>query len=133
MSVEPFSATRRLSWVEKWPRRGALTAEDRPHNGSFDLCADFGYDRQEADRMMSEALGRTITAEEDDPLAWVARLPIPDDYTKDARGRMYAPSNGHGLAANPLVLTLILWRAPRTMSQFLQELISGAPPTVAHP
>lgn len=133
--VEPFSAARRLSWVDyrDVAEVGAIAlTEDRLRNGSFDLCADFGYDRHDVARIMSEALGRTITAEEADPLAWVARLPIPDDYTKDALGRMYAYYDGHGLAGNPLVLTAILGRAPRTMSQFLQDLISGAP-TVAHP
>ena len=81
---------------------------------------------------MSQALGQDIAAGESDPKDWLARLPIPDAYTKGALARMYAYYDTHGLVGNPLVLTAILGREPRSMLQFLRDLIDGTP-TVAHP
>ena len=94
----------------------ALT-EDRLRNGSFDLCADFGYDRHDVARVMGEALGHDVAAQESNPKDWLARLPINDEYTKGALARMYEYYDKHGLVGNPLVLTAILGREPHRFSQ----------------
>ncbi len=133
--AEPFSAERRLSWVDyrDVAEIGAIAlTEDRLRNGTFDCCADYGYSRHDVVRIMSQALGETVVAVESDPQEWVARLPIPDPYTKGALSRMYTYYDRHGLVGNPTVLKAILGREPRSLHQFLCDLIAGTP-TVAHP
>lgn len=133
--IEPFSAARRLSWVDyrDVAEVGAIAlTEDRLRNGSFDLCADYGYDRTDVARIIGEALGHPVEAREADPKEWLAKLPIPDDYTRGALARMYDYYDKHGLVGNPLVLEAVLKREPRSMHQYLRDLIEGTP-TVAHP
>lgn len=134
--TEPFSAAKRLSWVDyrDVAEVGAIALTgDALRNANFDLCADFGHDRHEVARVMSEVLGKTITAGETDAGEYLARLPLPDDgYTKGALARMYDYYDKHGLVGNPLILKTVLGREPRSMHQFFRDLIAGTP-TIAHP
>ena len=134
--AEPFSATKRLSWVDYRDvaeiAARALTGDDL-RDATFDLCADFGYDRHDVARIISEVLGYTVTAGEKNAEEWLERLPLPDDgYTKGALARMYDYYDKHGLVGNPLVLKAVLGREPRSMHDFLRDLVAGTP-TVAYP
>ena len=132
--AEPFSASRRLSWVDYRDvaevGAEALTG-DRLRNGTFELCADYGLDRNDVARIMSEVLGSTVEAGERDPETWLAGLPLPDDgYTRGALARMYAYYDRHGLVGNPITLRAVLGREPRSMADFLRDLLADVP-TVA--
>lgn len=129
--AEPFSAARLLSWVDyrDVAEVGAIAlTSDRLRNATFDLCADAGRDRHEVARIMSEVLGYRIEAGERDAESWLAALPLPDDgYTQDALARMYAYYDKHGLVGNPITLRAVLGREPRTMQDFLRDLVADVP------
>ena len=134
--TEPFSATKRLSWVDYRDvaeiAAVALTS-DHLRNATFDLCADFGHDRHDVAGIMSEVLGYTVSAGEKNAEEWLSRLPLPDDgYTKGALSRMYGYYDKHGLVGNPIILRTVLGREPRTMRDFLLDLVAGTP-TIAYP
>lgn len=132
--AEPFSADVPLSWVDyrDVAEVGAIALTgDRLRNGTFDLCADAGRNRHEVARIMSEVLGYSVEAGERDAESWLAALPLPDDgYTMGALARMYAYYDKHGLVGNPIMLRTVLGREPRSMQDFLRDLVANVP-TVA--
>ena len=134
--VEPFSAASRLSWVDYRDVAEVATialTEDRLRNGTFDLCADAGYDRNDVARIMTEVLGHPVMPEESGVEEWLSCRPMPDDgYTKGVVIEMYNYYDRHGLVGNPLILKALLGREPRSLHQFLRDLLAGVP-TIAHP
>ena len=135
--AEPFSEARRLSWVDYRDVAEVATialTEDRLRNGTFDLCADGGYDRSDVVRIMAEVLDRPVAAERSDVEEWLACRPMPDDdgYTKGSVVKMYDYYDRHGLVGNPLILRTLLGREPRSLHQFLRDLQAGVP-TIANP
>jgi uncharacterized protein YbjT (DUF2867 family) len=88
----------------------ALT-EDRLTFGTYELCADGALDRTEVAALMSEVLGRTITAGRSS-----------SGNSPPAMKTMFEWYDTHGLLGNALVLRSILGREPRTLRAYFEEL-----------
>lgn len=129
---EPFSNKSKLSHVDYRDVAEvaaiALT-EERLINGTFELCADSGFCREEVVVMMSELLGYSVSAEQPDFESFIAGLPLPNDggYTSDALKKMFTYYDKYGLVGNPLTLKMVLGREPRTMREFFRDLIEDIP------
>ena len=133
--AEPFSQTARLARVDY--RDVAEVAaiafvEDRLVDGTFELCADGGLNRDEVAATISEVVGRQIKAASPNFEAWLEMAKMkPDDGQKAMLAAMYAYYDRHGLSGNPLTLRAILGREPRSLRQFFADLAAGAPVTAA--
>ena len=127
--AEPFSNAMKLSRVDYRDVAEVVAiglTEDRLVNGTFELCADGGLDRCEVAAVMSDVLGREVKAEAIDIDTWLARTNLPqDDYSRNARAKMYEYYDTHGLVGNTLTLTAILGREPVSLRQFLIDLNTG--------
>ena len=105
----------------------ALT-EDTLSYGTFELCAPGMIDRVGLAAIMSEALGRPITAAEPSFEEWARRSAIPDGPTRNGFERMFAKYDAEGFpGGNALVLRAILGREPRSLRQYVNELVRQLP------
>ena len=81
-------------------------------------------DTYETAEIVSEVLGRTVTAVQI-PLDQFASQ-LPEGHFRDGMRRMMARYDKHGLpGGNPLVLRSILGREPRSLKDYFRELASG--------
>jgi uncharacterized protein YbjT (DUF2867 family) len=136
--AEPFSNDTRLARVDYRDVAEvaaiALT-EDRLVNGTFELSADGGLTRYEIVAIIGEVLGRRVEARSVDIDTWLASSDLPQHgYAREARARLYNYLDSHDMVANPLVLTAILGREPRSLADFFTDLTatnrrSDTPPT----
>jgi uncharacterized protein YbjT (DUF2867 family) len=121
---QPYSLSSKMCWVDYRDvaevAAMAMTGDELSY-GTFELCAPGNLDSYETAEILSEVLGRPITA---------ARLPV-DQFTSrlpagtfhDGMTRMLDHYDRHGLpGGNPLVLRAILGREPRTISDYFREL-----------
>ncbi len=131
--AEPFSAASRISRVDY--RDVAEVAamaftEDRLVNGTFELCADAGHDRVEMADAISAVLERRIEAAAPDFDTWMAQAKLPyDEHQTEELAAMYAYYDRYGLLGNPLTLRAVLEREPRSIGQFLADLVAGTKTT----
>ena len=103
----------------------ALTS-DKLDYGTFELCAPGMVDRVELARIMSQALGRTITPREVTFEEWAKQAHIPDGPFRDGMERMYADYAQYGFpGGNALVLRAVLNREPRSLESFFKEQVQG--------
>jgi uncharacterized protein YbjT (DUF2867 family) len=121
---QPYSASSKMCWVDYREvaevAAMAMTGDELSH-GTFELCARGNLDSYEVAEILSEVLGRPITA---------AHLPadqfislMPEGTFRDGMTRMLTHYDRHGLpGGNPLVLRAILGREPRTISDYIREL-----------
>ncbi|MBD6620822.1 NAD-dependent epimerase/dehydratase family protein [Komarekiella sp. 'clone 1'] len=102
----------------------ALT-EEKLDYGTFELCASGMVNRVELAAMMSEAIGHTIEAGESSFDEWAQAAHIPAGSSREeGMKKMYADYNQYGFpGGNALVLRAILEREPRTLQQYIQELV----------
>lgn len=99
----------------------ALTS-DKLDYGTFELCAPGMLNRIELTQLMSEVIGRTITAVEITFDEWVRQAHIPEGTFRDGMQRMYADYAQYGFpGGNALVLRAVLGREPRTLKDFFKE------------
>ena len=102
----------------------ALTG-DRLGYGTFELCAPGMVNRVELAAMMSEAIERTIEAGEPSFDEWAQTARIPSGSRREGMRTMYADYDQYGFpGGNALVLQAILEREPRTLRQYIQELVN---------
>lgn len=100
----------------------ALTGDELSY-GTFELCAPGNQDTYQVASIISEVLGREITAVQTPLDEFSAQL--PEGSFRDGMTRMMAHYDRHGLpGGNPLVLRAILGREPRTLRDYFQELAS---------
>lgn len=121
--AEPWSTETRFSRVDyrDVAEVAALAlTEDRLLYGTFELCAPGWLDRHAVAALMGEALGRKIRAERLDPTT------LGDEAAP--MQPMFAHYDRVGLRGNPLTLTAILGREPRTLRAYLAELAAGDAP-----
>ncbi|MEG9438536.1 NmrA family NAD(P)-binding protein [Edaphobacter sp. HDX4] len=116
---EPWSNDTRFSRVDY--RDVAEVAaiaptEDRLLFGTFELCADGVLNRYDIAALMSDVLGRIVTAKKIDP---------PSEGGNAKLARMFAWYDKHPLLGNATTLRAILGREPRTLQAFLQDLNGG--------
>lgn len=96
--------------------------------GTFELCAPGMVDRVDIAHLISDAIGRTITAGEVDVQRWAATAPIPPGPFRDGLIAMNIHYDRYGLAGgNALVLRAALDREPRTLRQYFAELAAANP------
>lgn len=102
----------------------ALTG-DKLSFGTFELCSPGMVNRVELAALMSEALGHTIEAGEPAFEEWVQTAQIPDGVIRESLERMYANYDRYGFpGGNSLVLQAILGREPRSLKQYIYELVN---------
>ncbi|WP_428488356.1 NmrA family NAD(P)-binding protein [Rhodopila sp.] len=133
--AEPFSSTARIARVDYRDVAEvaaiALT-EDLLLNGTFELSADGGQNREQVAATASQVSGRTIKAAAPSFEEWVAKAHLPyNAEQKRQLGAMYAHYDQHGLLGNPFTLRTILGREPRSMHEFFADLMDGTPTTIA--
>ncbi len=120
--AEPWSNDTRFSRVDyRDVAEAAAVAltEDRLLYGTFELCAAGWLDRHEVAALIGEVLGRRITPRRIDP----ASLPAE----AQAMRPMFDHYDRIGLRGNPLTLTAILGREPRTLRAFFEALAARHP------
>jgi uncharacterized protein YbjT (DUF2867 family) len=123
---QPYTLSSKFGWVDYRDvaevAAMAMTGAELSY-GTFELSAAGNYDSYEAAAILSEVLGRPITA---------SRLPadqftstMPEGAFRDGMTRMLAHYDRHGLpGGNPLVLRAILGREPRSLKDYFHELAS---------
>ncbi|MER8389088.1 NmrA/HSCARG family protein [Mesorhizobium sp. M0166] len=124
--AEPFPKTAKLARVDYRDVAEvaaiALT-EARLSYATLELCADGMHSREEVVAMMSQALGRPVSAGEPTFQDWAAKARLP--YT-DRQLQMLAKVHSHyakyGLGGNSLTLRAALGREPRSLRSFIREL-----------
>jgi len=100
----------------------AMTGDELSY-GTFELSAPGMQDTYQTAELISEVLGRTITAVQT-PLDQFASQ-LPEGHFRDGMRRMMAHYDKHGLpGGNPLVLRSILGREPRSLTDYFRELAS---------
>jgi uncharacterized protein YbjT (DUF2867 family) len=100
----------------------ALTGSELSY-GTFELSAPGMQDTYQTAEIISEVLGRPITAVQI-PLDEFASQ-LPEGSFRDGMTRMMAHYDNHGLpGGNPLVLRSILGREPRSLKDYFRELAS---------
>ena len=91
--------------------------------GTFELCAPGMQDTHEAAAILSEVLGRPISAVQMPLDEFAARL--PEGSFRDGMTRMMAHYDRHGLpGGNAVTLRAVLGREPRTLKDYFRELAS---------
>jgi uncharacterized protein YbjT (DUF2867 family) len=126
----PYSETAKVCWVDYRDvaevAARALTG-DRLSHGTFELCAPGLVDRVEMAAMVSDVLGRPVSAVAT-PLHEFASA-LPEGAQRDGLTRMMAHYDRHGFAGgNALVLQAILGREPRSLLDYFRELAASQPP-----
>ena len=101
----------------------AMTGDELSY-GTFELSAPGMQDTYQTAEIVSEVLGRTVTAVQI-PLDHFASQ-LREGHFRDGMRRMMAHYDKHGLpGGNPLVLRSILGREPRSLKDYFRELASG--------
>jgi uncharacterized protein YbjT (DUF2867 family) len=120
----PYSTSSRMCWVDyrdvaKVAAR-AMTDTTLSY-GTFELCAPGLIDGHDAAAILSEVVGRPITAVQISLDEFAAQP--PDGPRRDGFKRMMNHYDRHGLpGGNALVLRAILGREPRTLTDYFREL-----------
>jgi uncharacterized protein YbjT (DUF2867 family) len=126
----PYSPRARVCYVDYRDVAEAAALAfigDRLDNGTFELCAPGMYSRIQLAGILSEVLGRRIEAGRIDFDAWADSVGIPDGARRRGMQRLYADYDLHGFpGGNGLALRTILGRQPRSLWQFLRELVLRA-------
>jgi uncharacterized protein YbjT (DUF2867 family) len=126
---EPFSKSAPIGWVDYRDVAEvaaiALTGDGLGH-AAFELCAALA-DREDIAATMADVLGRPVEAVEPTFEDWAAAVgPLPYDSEQLRRvADMCAYYDRHGLPGNSLVLRTILGREPRTLRDYLRDLVDG--------
>ena len=93
--------------------------------GTFELCAPGMVDRSDVAAMMSDALGRPVEAAELPFDEWAERTRTPEGPLRQGLQLMNAHYDQYGFpGGNALILQAILGREPRTLREYIQELVS---------
>lgn len=120
----PYAVSARFCWVDyrDVAEVAALAITgDELSNGTFELCAPGMPDGQETAAIVSDALGRHIEAQEVPRHEFAAQL--RPGAERDGLLHMLAHYDGHGLpGGNPLVLSSILGREPRSLRHYFHDL-----------
>lgn len=124
--AQPYSLSSKMCWVDYRDvaevAAMAMTGDQLSY-GTFELCAPGLLDSHDTAAIISEVLGRAITAVQI-PLDEFASQ-LPEGPFRDGMRRMMAHYDRHGLpGGNPLVLRAILGREPRSLKDYFRELAS---------
>ena len=122
----PYSAESRMAYVD-YRDVAEVAAEafvtDRFSGGTFELSSPGTYSRNDLAVLMSETLGKPVTAQAPDFDAWADSARMPDGPMRDGLKAMNEHYDRHGFpGGNALVLTAMLGRQPCTVRGFIEEL-----------
>ena len=121
----PYPNDKRASYVDYRDVAEAAAialTNDKLDYGTFELCAPGLVNRIELTKIMSEALGRTITPREITFEEWAKQAHVPDGPFRDGMQRMYADYAQYGFpGGNALVLRAVLGHEPRSLNSFFKE------------
>jgi uncharacterized protein YbjT (DUF2867 family) len=124
--AQPYSLTAKMCSVDYRDvaevAAMAMTGDELSY-GTFELCAPGMQDSYQTAAIISEVVGRPITAVQI-PLERFASQ-LPEGAFRAGMTRMMAHYDGHGLpGGNALVLRAILGREPRSLKEYFAELAS---------
>ncbi len=129
--AEPFStisSIARVDYRDVAEVAAIALTEDRLLNGTFELSADGGKNREEVVAIASQVSSRRIKAVAADFEDWYAKARLPyNDQQKQQLAAMYMHYDQHGLRSNPFTLRAILGHEPRSLKDFFADLVVGKP------
>ena len=100
----------------------ALT-EQRLMFGTYELCAEGDLNRKDVAALMGEVLRKKVEAAKLTPVNGAGTSKSSSDGKQVSPiERMFQWYDNHGLLGNPLVLSAILGREPRTLRAYFEEL-----------
>jgi uncharacterized protein YbjT (DUF2867 family) len=127
--AEPWSINTRFSRVDYRDVAEVVAialTENRLNFGTFELCAEGHLNRTDVAQIMSEVLGRAITASKSDvPKNKDAARSGNEDSQNSAIRKMFRWYDSRGLLGNSLTLQAVLGREPRTLRAFFEDLVAG--------
>lgn len=130
----PYSVDRKLTWVDLDDVAEAaarVLTEDGHEYGTYELCGTDSYlSRKEIAALMSEALGRPVTAVREAPHDYLAHARTQPFFSRfrdeevEQILAMFDDYDRFGMpAGNPRVLAMLLGRPPASFGEFLSHLI----------
>lgn len=126
--AEPFSkktAMSRVDYRDVAEVAAIALTEDKLLFGTFELCAEERFSREEVGAIMSEVLGRTIEVSEPNFDEWAVKAGLGDKKELlSPLKKMYKHYDTNGLLGNGLTLKAILGREPRSLRKYFEELIA---------
>lgn len=127
--AQAYSADSQMAYVD-YRDVAEVAAEafvsDHFSYGTFELAAPGMYSRRDLARLMGDTLGSPVVAEASDFDDFAERVQLPTGPLRDGLRTMNQHYDRHGFhGGNPLVLTALLGRDPRTVPTYLQELNSA--------
>lgn len=122
----PYSKQMRVSYVDyrdvAEAAALALTGDILDY-GTYELCAPGMINRIELALLMTKILGSAVEAVEPTFEEWADQAQMPAGPLRNGLKQMYADYDEAGLpGGNSIVLEAVLGRAPRDLSQFIEEL-----------
>lgn len=127
--VIPYSPETRLSLVdlEDVAEAAAIVlSHDRYHQASIELVGTTALSQWEVANVLSEQLGRPITAQAISLDAWQQRAHQSglSEYAIQALSAMFRYYENHGLSGNPFSLGCLLGRSPASLADFVKRTMS---------
>jgi uncharacterized protein YbjT (DUF2867 family) len=120
---QPYTLSSKFCWVDyrDVAEVAAMAMTDFELSyGTFELSARGNFDSYEAAEILSEVLGRPITASQLPAEQFTSKM--PEGAFRDGMTRMLAHYDRHGLpGGNALVLRAILGREPRSLKDYFRE------------
>ncbi|MFD1255935.1 SDR family oxidoreductase [Mucilaginibacter terrae] len=124
----PYSKQSKMSYIDYRDVAESIFmafTTDKLDYGTFELSATGMLTREELAGMMSEALSRPVEAIEPAFDEWAQLVKIPVGPLYDGLKAMYNNYDRYGFhGGNSLVLNAVLGKEPRSMKDYLQELVS---------
>ena len=132
----PYSLTRQLAYVDmedvaEVVRLALYGRSSRSAQNDASLASTVGVDAHALARLMSTVIGRQITADQW-PLDELLNGVEPGPF-KDHVERLYTAYDPDGVTGDANALKDLLGREPRTLSAFLEELLSTSGPRPGTP
>jgi NAD(P)H dehydrogenase (quinone) len=120
----PYSVHTRLSMVDLEDVAcvaAKVLVEQGHQNATFELCGPEALTQNEVAVMLSQVLGRSISAVELDLDTWEkqARAGGMNEYARQTLLKMFTYYNRYGLTGSPSVLAWLLRREPTTFRDFV--------------
>lgn len=126
---EPFPASVRISRVDYRDVAEvaaiALTTDELAY-ATLELCASDRLTRLQIAEIMSQELGRTVSAGEPGFAEWAATANLPyNEEQMSLLAKVHEHYTNYGLGGNGLTLKAVLSREPRSLRGFVRELVQS--------
>ncbi len=126
--VVPYPVQTRIALVDVRDAAevAARVLTEPGHVGAtYELVGSAPLSQREVAHVCAAAIGRPVAAAELPLAAWTAQARASglSPYAVDTLGKMFSYYAANGLVGNPNVLRWLLGRAPRTLAEFVDELV----------